>query len=467
MAAQLALNLDVTTPETGTSSSATFRDSAFEQNKQDAIHRWVPWIAGFSAGFVADTLEHYLPHSHGQTVRVLDPFAGVGTTLVESLRRGYDVIGFEINPFAALASRVKCSAFKIDPQDLRYAILAFEDKARQRTAALDQAFAKGDDPAQCMPAPKSHPPAYFRSRVPFFSPTVERKVLHCLDIIRDIPQSEIREIALLAFGSILVQVSNYSYEPSLGSRVAAGKANVLNTDVVGILSAKLRVMYDDVLIYRSEMERLTPCPTAEVINESALHLHQILPSEYADIVITSPPYLNNYHYIRNTRPHLFWLDFVATPPDLRSLEHANFGKYWQTVRDAQPSQLKFKLPALEAAIEAIAVKNPGKGVYGGRGWANYAVEYFNDCYQMCINLKHVLKSKAVAVFVLGNSIMQGVEIPTDRFFGEIGELCGLQLEDIHLLREKRVGNSIINSSVRNGKATKATLYETAVVLRKP
>jgi DNA modification methylase len=31
---------------------------------------------------------------------VLDPFAGVGTTLVESYRRGLNVIGFEINPYA-------------------------------------------------------------------------------------------------------------------------------------------------------------------------------------------------------------------------------------------------------------------------------------------------------------------------------------------------------------------------------
>jgi hypothetical protein len=28
-----------------------FRDPAFEQNKRHAIHRWVPWIAGFSADF--------------------------------------------------------------------------------------------------------------------------------------------------------------------------------------------------------------------------------------------------------------------------------------------------------------------------------------------------------------------------------------------------------------------------------
>lgn len=463
---QLAFNLDIINPEPDTMSSTAFRDPAFEQNKQDAVHRWVPWIAGFSAGFVADALQRYVS-ARRQNVRVLDPFAGVGTTLVEGLRRGYDVIGFEVNPFAALASRVKCSAFEVEPQELWNTILTFEDKARQRTADLDRAFANGDDPTQCLPAPESRPPAGFRSRVPFFSPTVERKVLHCLDIIREIPQPQIRDIALLAFGAIIIQVSNYSYEPSLGSRAAAGKANVLNADVVGILSKKLREIYDDLRLYRKEIEKFVKRPKALVINENSLFLHQMLPREHIDIVITSPPYLNNYHYLRNTRPHLFWLNLADKTIDLKKFEHANFGKYWQTVRGSQPIRLNFSMPDLEEIIESIAIKNPEKGVYGGRGWANYATEYFNDCHQICMSLQHVLKSKGIAVFVLGNSIIQGVNVHTDCLFGNIGELCGLKLEGIHPIREKRVGNSIINSSIRNGDPKNSRLYESAVILRKP
>ncbi len=465
MATQLTLNFDPLRIEPSETSATPFRDSAFEQNKRDAIHRWVPWIAGFSAGFVADALRYYAPS--GSSGHVLDPFAGVGTTLVESLRRGYRVTGFEINPFAALVSRVKCSAGSIQPHELWEAILSFEDTARRRVATIDAAFARGDDIARCLPEPVSRPPAHFRSRIPFFSPAVERKILHCLDIIRELAQPNIRDVALVALGAILVQVSNYSYEPSLGSRIAAGKPNVLNADVVGLVAEKLRAMHDDIALFRNEMTQWRPAPTADVFLESALNLNQVLSPESVDIVITSPPYLNNYHYIRNTRPHLFWLDFVATPAELKHLERANFGKYWQTVRDAQLAQLEFRMPFLEEIIATIAERNPERGAYGGRGWANYAVAYFNDCHRICWNLRYVLKPGAVAVFVLGNSIMQGVHLPTDQIFGEIGKLCGLQLEAIHMLREKRVGNSIINSSIRNGTTMPITLYETAVVLRKP
>lgn len=445
----------------------TFRDSAFEQNKHDSVHRWVPWIAGFSGGFVADAFRHYLPAPDRRDVTILEPFSGVGTTLVEGLLHGYDVIGFEVNPFAALACRVKTTAYQLEPSDLLHALLAFEHKARQRTDALDAAFDAGANPASCLPAPKSVPPPKFQSRVPFFSPTVERKVLHSLDVIRELPDAPIRDLALLAFGAVMVRFSNYSYEPSLGSRVAAGKQEIHNADVVGILAAKLRSMYDDILTYRAAMSRFCPPPGARVLVRSSLDLGDTLPPASVDLVVTSPPYLNNYHYIRNTRPHLFWLNFVAAPSELKRIERENFGKYWQTMRDAPRVSLTFRLPELEERLELIAAQHPEKGVYGGGGWANYAVEYFNDCHRICVGLRHALKPGCRAVFVLGNSITQGVELPTDRYFGRIAELCGLELTDIHVLRTKRVGNSVVNSSVRNGEATKAVLYETAVVLKTP
>ena len=82
-------------------------------------------------------------------------------------------------------------------------------------------------------------------------------------------------------------------------------------------------------------------------------------------------------------------------------------------------------------------------------------------------LHRLLKPQAVSIVVLGNSIIQGIEVKTDYFFGRIGELAGLTFEDNHLLRNKRTGSSIIQSSVRVQEAKEKTvLYESGVVLRK-
>src|SRR5205085_884893 len=102
-----------------------FRDSSFSKNKNLPLHRWVPWVAGFSAEFVEDAIATYLPQKNPDCW-VLDPFAGVGTTLVESFLAGLNVVGFEINPYAALATNLKLSALKIPVHDLSHRIAAFE-----------------------------------------------------------------------------------------------------------------------------------------------------------------------------------------------------------------------------------------------------------------------------------------------------------------------------------------------------
>ena len=70
--------------------------------------------------------------------------------------------------------------------------------------------------------------------------------------------------------------------------------------------------------------------------------------------------------------------------------------------------------------------------------------------------------------VIGNSILQGIMIPTDRYLGKIAESVGLKLVEIHVPRATRVGSSIIQSQVRVAKAdTSQQLYEAVVELRKP
>lgn len=87
-----------------------FRDPAFTANRDAPVHRWTPWIAGFSKQFVEDALDCHAP-AHSV---VLDSFAGVGTTLLEADLAGHEAVGFEINPYAAFACRAKLAAHRVD-----------------------------------------------------------------------------------------------------------------------------------------------------------------------------------------------------------------------------------------------------------------------------------------------------------------------------------------------------------------
>lgn len=447
--------MTTTVPPVGSSSSAgtakaAFSDPAFAGNKTLPVHRWVPWIAGFASDFVRDALGRYLPEP-GKTV--LDPFAGVGTTLVESLLAGHHAVGFEINPYAALACRTKTCARTIDISRLTEYIEQFD-------AFYQMSLRHGY-------TPKSAPPTGFKGRGEFYSAKVLVKVLILHDFIRQIEDDRMRDLFRLAFAATMVRYSNYSYEPSLGRRVSAGKPDIEDFLVGETIVEKLREMADDIawLQVRAPDNGVG----GHVINDTFFRYADYLPPASADMVITSPPYLNNYHYNRNTRPHLYWLDYAETPKDFHALELANFGKYWQTVREETRIELDNALPETDLAERIAALRSIGtdRGIYGGNGWANYAACYFNDCWKLARGIEHCLVPGGTALVVIGNSILQGIMIPTDVYFGKIAERVGLELVRIDVPRATRVGSSIIQSNVRVAKAeAKHVLYEAIVELRR-
>ncbi len=427
---------------------SAFRDPAFTENKSLPLHRWVPWIAGYSASFVDDAISSYL--TRRKPGMVLDPFCGVGTTLLQSVIRGHDAIGFEINPYAALASLAKLRALTIDESDFTRALTSLQKNS--------MGWKTGSPPEDIKTPP-------FKSRLPFFSPKVERQILHALAFIRAIESQPIADLFRIAFGAVMVSVSNYSYEPSLGSRPAAGKPLVEDAELGQILLNKLNQMRTDILWVHQEIQgkRLG---TGRVINSDFFKVNGQLGNGSIDLMITSPPYMNNYHYVRNTRPQLYWLNFISSPSEQRYLETNNFGQYWQTVRDASPVSLNFEHKDLEKILKRLRETRMDKGAYGGPGWANYVASYFNDCFRFLSSLKYLLARGGVGVIVIGNSIIQGIDIRTEKILAEIGEMEGLILDGVHCIREKRVGASITQSSVRYGELNRAVLSESAVIVRK-
>ena len=427
---------------------AAFRDPAFVENKNLPIHRWVPWIAGYSASFVDGVISAYV--SHKKTALILDPFCGVGTTLLQAVLRGHETVGFEINPYPALASRAKLNAPTIKLADLDRAIVS-----------MRRASAKWQNG---LPSKDLQPPP-LKSRLPFFSPNVEKQALHALSFINRLEPETIFDLFRIAFGAVMVSFSNYSYEPSLGSRPAVGKPLIEDADVGQVLFMKLSQIRADIMWVQEEMQG-KPLGKGKVINSDFFSANDNLETGIVDLMVTSPPYMNNYHYVRNTRPQLYWLKFISSPGEQKYLETNNFGRYWQTVRDVKPIPLIFDHPQLERTLKRLRETRIDKGAYGGPGWANYVTSYFNDCSRFMSILKRVLSRGGVGVVVIGNSIIQGINIRTEEILGQIGTIQGLILEGVYCIREKRVGASITQSSVRQGDRSNATLSESAVVVRK-
>jgi hypothetical protein len=454
--------------EYNTNGQAELRDAAAAQNKSLPVHRWVPWIAGFSAQFVEGAIEGYLPKSSRSRQQVLDPFAGVGTTMVEALKAGCNTIGYEINPFAALAARAKVNSVDVPFQRLSSQVDEFCLALEGFEAEVDRRWAQGGEErvAEVVNALRAARPSGFRSRIPFFSPPIEAKFLYALRRTEPLPEIE-RTLFRVALGATMISYSNYTYEPSLSSRPGAGKPLIENVSVALPVCRKLREMVDDVRWAQEKFGAAWRRRQRDVINAS--YFSAAVPAGTVSLLVTSPPYMNNYHYVRNTRPQLHWLGLIDGSNDLRECEHESFGKFWQTVRQAPAMGLDFEFPELAEKIKYLRGLNIDRGAYGGPGWANYVTSYFNDSNRLLRLVQHQLKSGARAIIVVGNSIIQGVEFKVDHLLAQMAEQHHLKVEDSQIVRTKRVGNSIIDSSVRNGHKghakRKTQLYDAAVILR--
>ncbi len=87
------------------------------------VHSLHPYLGKYVPQLVEELLRRYVPHGG----RVLDPFAGSGTTLVQALESGHDSVGVDIAAFNCLLMRVKTrehNPFVLE-RDLRDALARF------------------------------------------------------------------------------------------------------------------------------------------------------------------------------------------------------------------------------------------------------------------------------------------------------------------------------------------------------
>ncbi len=79
-------------------------DRNFADNMKMPIHKWYRYTAGFSASWVNELIRE--EQKNGRT-RIIDPFAGSGTVLLESEFAGVESYGVEAHPYIYRIAKAK------------------------------------------------------------------------------------------------------------------------------------------------------------------------------------------------------------------------------------------------------------------------------------------------------------------------------------------------------------------------
>jgi DNA methylase len=143
-----------------------------ERERTKHVHRLHPYLGKFIPQLVEVLLERHVPKGG----RVLDPFAGSGTTLVQALESGYDATGVDIAGFNALLTRVKTRPYNLDA--LRRDLLWAHEQA--------EAF----QPRGRYPREAS---AYLRA---WYAPAAAEELLHYRSLVEQVASSDVLRIVL-------------------------------------------------------------------------------------------------------------------------------------------------------------------------------------------------------------------------------------------------------------------------------
>ena len=196
--------------------------SAPERNRlrpeDRAVHDWYRFVLSFPSHLVRDYLDAFGVDS---TQRVLDPFCGTGTTLVECKKLGIPSVGIEGNPMAGFASRTKLD-WSIDPDALVSHARAIGGLVldRLRGQGIDDTgpaplFQAGDPPtADLLTLPPDRLSLLLKNSI---SPLPLHKTLLLLDVLegrRDDTAYAHERLALAA--ALVSDIGNLHFGPEVG-----------------------------------------------------------------------------------------------------------------------------------------------------------------------------------------------------------------------------------------------------------
>ena len=142
-----------------------------ERERTKHVHRLHPYLGKFVPQLVEALLDRYVaPGGH-----VLDPFAGSGTTLVQSLESGRDATGIDVAGFNCLLMRVKTRRHNLDA--VRRDLLWAREQASAFEPILDASL----------------PPGYVGD---WFAPRAAAELLHFRSLVDQVGSADVLRVVL-------------------------------------------------------------------------------------------------------------------------------------------------------------------------------------------------------------------------------------------------------------------------------
>ncbi len=379
------------------------------------VHRWFRYSAGFSAEWVEELIKKH----QARSLKILDPFAGSGTTLVAAESCGVSCAGFETHPFIYRVAKIKINRN-----------IAIEGLREKIEAIL--MLAKNDDSRKKL------------DQIPLLKKCYSKENLDHLERLREAyrilaqPDDDEWELLWLGITGILRRCS--SAGTAQWQYVLPKKKKAKVADVFAAFQQNMEMIISD--IQYAHYHNWTN--SASIYSTDARN-PEIDSEDQFDLVITSPPYPNNYDYADATRLEMtFWGDIQGwkdLQPAVRQYlihscsQHAAAEK----LKLEDLLDQKFLEPVYDELTEACRELEKIRLTKGGKKtYHTMAAAYFLDLAKVFHSLRKLCRNGARLCFVVGDSAPYGVYLPVDKWLGKLALQAGFNTYRFEKIRDRNV-----------------------------
>ncbi len=418
---------------------------SFQANRNEPIYRWFKYREGFSSELVKYFLEKY-SMTPG---RILDPFAGAGTTLFAAQEVGWQSYGIELLPVGTFVMKTRQAIGDLDVKKLSLVVKNLWNELSK--------IKKYDTHINHITITKDA-----------FPDDTEVLLNKYLTYCQSIKDKRVRAVLQFAAFSVLEEISytrkdgqylRWDYRSKrelLGKPFNIGKILSFKKAISDKLNEIITdLSYDgsDTLFDIKKIDNQAKQPI-NIIEGSCLEELPKLEDGFFDFIMTSPPYCNRYDY---TRTYALELVFLGNDnDDVRSLRQSmlsctvenkekvdQLNKLYSSIRRSKTFDGVMEVYNNSAAMREVNSVLDELNKSEKLNNSNVPRMVKNYFLEMCFvinEMARVTRRGGYCVMVNDNVRYGGEEIPVDLILSEFAENLGFKIEKIFVL-PKGKGNS--------------------------